>query len=502
MARVFRFAVGCLGYPGLLLLASLLWAGTVSAQSPESWFGEPVAGGHLWVNTPEASALEWDGAPHPVYPRRTLIALAPDAQGDKELVLRLADGSEKRWSIHIEPRSFPEQRVTGVPPSTLAPAPEQQERIRQDAQKTRTARAHASRAGAGVVMPFSWPLLGRRTGVYGAQRWYNGEPGSIHWGVDIARPRGTQVLAPADGRVTLADDLFLSGNTVFLDHGQRLTSAFLHLSEVNVMPGDQVHQGDTLGRVGSTGRSTGPHLDWRMDVAGQRIDPALWVPPMDDVCDLHGTGDEAVILLHGLGRTFLSMEDLALQLREAGYTTCNQGYPSRDGTIESLATYVASAVQNARAAGHSTIHFVTHSMGGIILRYYLAYSSHSEAGRAVMLAPPNHGSEVVDALDEVPGFEVVMGPAALQLGTDDDSLPNRLPPIRVPVGVIAGDDSSDPWFGDFFDSQNDGKVSVESTRLMTMADHIVLPVGHTLMMHNRDVHAQVLHFLTEGRFKP
>ncbi len=485
---------------GCIALLCITGVASVSAQPSGVWYGQPVAGGFLWVETPPGSELRWQGEPVTVNAPRTLIPIGRDESGTYELVRATVDSAPRSWQINIDPRSYPQQRVNGVPPATVNPNEAERQRMIRDAELTRAARASASNASAGATMPFAWPLYGRVTGVYGSQRWYNGDPGSIHWGVDLARPAGTPVLAPADGQVTLASDLFLSGNTVFLDHGQQLTSAFLHLSRVSVDPGDWVRQGDRLGAVGSTGRSTGAHLDWRMDVNGVRIDPALWVAPQDEICTLEGEGNEAVVLLHGLGRTALSMEDLAGSLREAGYVTCNQGYPSRDRTIQSLAPYVAGAVQRARAAGHERINFVTHSMGGIILRYYLGYSSHSVPGRAVMLAPPNHGSEVVDLLEDFPAFEFIMGPAALQLGTDEDSLPNRLPPVTMPVGVIAGADSSDPWFSGLFDEANDGKVSVDSTRMVTMTDHIVMPVGHTFMMHDGGVHEEVLHFLRTGTF--
>ncbi|MDP4650548.1 MAG: M23 family metallopeptidase, partial [Haliea sp.] len=122
---------------------------------------------------------------------------------------------------------------------------------------------------------------GRISGVYGSQRVYNGQPGSPHYGVDVAVPTGTIVRAPAAGVVTLAEpDLFYSGGTIILDHGYRLSSSFLHLSKVSVNVGDQIALGDVIGEVGATGRATGPHLDWRMSWREARIDPQLLVPPM------------------------------------------------------------------------------------------------------------------------------------------------------------------------------------------------------------------------------
>ena len=132
-----------------------------------------------------------------------------------------------------------------------------------------------------VLAGFVWPAQGPISGVYGSQRFYNGEPRNPHYGVDVAVPRGTPVHAPAAGVVTLAEpDLYFSGGTVILDHGYQLSSTFLHMSEVSVRVGDELQAGDLIGAVGSTGRATGPHLDWRMNWRQERIDPQLLAPPM------------------------------------------------------------------------------------------------------------------------------------------------------------------------------------------------------------------------------
>ncbi|MFC3853627.1 alpha/beta fold hydrolase [Salinispirillum marinum] len=486
-----------LGWSVLLVLSSL----QVQAEGPD-WYGALQPGGYLWVVTPDDSTLRVNGDYEEVTPPRTLVAFGRDESGQVTLELTTPEKGYQLWDLMLDQRNYREQRVNGVPPNTVSPSPEEQARIARDSEALRMARASVTQRDIGASMPFAWPLYGRMTGVYGSRRWYNGEPGSIHWGIDIARPTGTPVFAPADGRITLADDLFLSGKTILLDHGQQLTSSFLHLSELTVQEGDRIRQGDMIGRVGTTGRSTGPHLDWRMDWRGVRIDPALWVPDMEDVCTFEGDGDELVIVLHGLGRTPFSMNDMADALVDAGYSVCNQGYPSRDATVQMLSSYVASAVQKARAEGKQTVHFVTHSMGGILVRYYLTHSSHELDGRVVMLAPPNQGSEIVDTLEQWPGiFEQILGPAARQLSTDADSLPNQLPPLDKEIGVLAGDRSSDPWFdGLFRDDAHDGKVSVESTRLLRMTDHRVVPAGHTFIMNNNRVQEEVLSFLRYGHF--
>ena len=183
-------------------------------------------------------------------------------------------------------REYQLQEITGVPQQTVTPSEEHLERIRVERAKVRIAKAQRLSRDDGFRAArdgFVWPVMGRISGVYGSQRIYNGRPGTPHYGVDIARPAGTPVIAPAAGVVTLAEpDLFYSGGTVILDHGYGLSSSFLHLSEVSVAVGDQLATGDLIGAIGATGRATGPHLDWRMSWFNQRIDPQLLVPPMPD----------------------------------------------------------------------------------------------------------------------------------------------------------------------------------------------------------------------------
>ena len=134
---------------------------------------------------------------------------------------------------------------------------------------------------ADFLSGFRWPIKGRISGVYGSQRILNGEPRRPHFGIDIAAPTGTKVGAPADGVVTMVHpDMFFSGGTMIVDHGHGLSSAFLHLSRILVEKGDRVVQGQTIAEVGSTGRSTGPHLDWRINLFDRRLDPSLLVGPM------------------------------------------------------------------------------------------------------------------------------------------------------------------------------------------------------------------------------
>jgi len=196
------------------------------------------------------------------------------------------------------------------------------------------------------------------------------------------------------------------------------------------------------------------------------------------------------------------MDKMAHSLSAAGFKARNIGYPSRSASISRLADdAIGKAVTECNAAGATKINFVTHSLGGILVRSYLARHSIPNLGRVVMLAPPNQGSEIVDKLGSWPIFKWINGPAGNELGTDSNSVPNRLGPAKFPVGIIAGDRSIN-WINSLLiPGPDDGKVSVQRTKLAGMNDFVVLHTTHPFIMRNRQAIRQTIQFLKTGAFK-
>ncbi|WP_299773139.1 alpha/beta hydrolase [uncultured Pseudoteredinibacter sp.] len=209
---------------------------------------------------------------------------------------------------------------------------------------------------------------------------------------------------------------------------------------------------------------------------------------------------ECVILLHGLARSSSSMEKLGLALHKEGYHVVNQGYPSRQAAIESLSQKAISTALE-RCPQSYKVNFVTHSMGGILVRQYLQENVINELKRVVMLGPPNQGSEVVDKLRNVPGFHFINGDAGLQLGTGALSVPKQLGKANFELGIIAGNKSINLILSSLIPETDDGKVSVRNTKLEGMKDHIEMPVTHPFMMKNSSVIKQVIQFLDKGHFE-
>lgn len=209
---------------------------------------------------------------------------------------------------------------------------------------------------------------------------------------------------------------------------------------------------------------------------------------------------ECVVLLHGLARSSLSMERMAWSLESSGYYVANIDYPSRDYTVEELAPMAVEDGLAQCAGKGSAVHFVTHSLGGILVRYYFSDHDPGTLGRVVMLAPPNQGSAAVDELQEVPGFEWLNGPAGYQLGKGPDSVPLRLGTPEFEFAVIAGDRSIDPVTSAVLDDPDDGRVSVNDTRLDGMKDFRVVGASHAFIMQKGEVIELVKNFLRHGSF--
>lgn len=210
---------------------------------------------------------------------------------------------------------------------------------------------------------------------------------------------------------------------------------------------------------------------------------------------------DCVVLLHGLARTSWSMEPMEVALKEEGYRVANIDYPSREYPVEELSPKaIGAGLEECGLRSDETVHFVTHSLGGILVRYYLTKHTINGLGRVVMLAPPNGGSEVVDNLKEVPGFRFVNGPAGVQLGTGSEDVPAKLGKVTYPVGVIAGTRTVNPILSQYLPNPDDGKVSIERAKVEGMTDFIAIRATHPFIMRNKSAIAQTILFLRLGAF--
>lgn len=243
--------------------------------------GELTQGGLVIGRTAPGASVLLDGRPLRVSADGTfLIGIGRDQTGPLVLTASGPATGEETRELAVKPRTYPVQRVDGLPESRVTPPPEVSSRIREEAARIREVRNHDD-PRTDFQSGFIWPLRGRVTGVYGSQRILNGKPRRPHFGVDVAAPVGTPVAAPADAVVTLVDpDMYFSGGTLVMDHGHGLSSTFIHLSKILVETGQSVRQGQIVAEVGATGRASGPHLDWRMNLFDTRLDPALVAGPM------------------------------------------------------------------------------------------------------------------------------------------------------------------------------------------------------------------------------
>ena len=218
-----------------------------------------------------------------------VVGFGRDSATTSLLVVTFADDTVERRSIEIENRDFPVQRIDGLDQSKVSGFTEEQlAKIATDSKKKKAARAKTQSA-ADWALGFDWPVTGPISGVFGSQRILNGEPKRPHSGVDVAAPTGTPIKAPASGTVTLAEaGMYFEGGLVLIDHGHWLESAFLHMSRIDVEPGQRVEKGDIIGAVGATGRVTGPHLHWSMKWIGRLVDPQLTAGDMPKPAETAG----------------------------------------------------------------------------------------------------------------------------------------------------------------------------------------------------------------------
>ena len=210
---------------------------------------------------------------------------------------------------------------------------------------------------------------------------------------------------------------------------------------------------------------------------------------------------ECVVLLHGLNRSWRAMRPMAAALQQAGFTTANVDYPSQAGPVEEIAPLaVGTGLSECRATGAARIHFVTHSIGGILLRYENERAPIPDLGRVVMLGPPNKGSELVDLTQNWPGFATISGAAGMQLGTDENSIPSSLGPVDFELGVIAGTGTINLLASAMLPNPDDGKVSVAATRVDGMDDFLVVKNSHRYITRSDVVLRNAEAFLKTGRF--
>lgn len=263
--------------------AALLLLGAALAGFParaETMLTGAVEQGSLVVGRAEPGAkVALDGEALPVSPDGVFaIGFDRDHGRSAKLVVTLPDGKVETKVLAVAPRAWQIQRIEKIAPALVTPPPEAMARIKREVAMKAAARP-TDTPREWFAGRFIWPARGVISGVFGSQRFYNGTPKNPHYGVDVAAPTGTPIVAPADGIVRLAEpDMYFEGGLVFLDHGQGVISIMMHMSRIDVKAGQHVHQGDPIGAVGQTGRATGPHLHWAMVWRAAHIDPSLLVP--------------------------------------------------------------------------------------------------------------------------------------------------------------------------------------------------------------------------------
>jgi len=269
IAMVLLLAAGLAPKAGAAKTAALVLRGAI------------IQGGLIIGHAPAGAKIRLDGAPLRISPNGLFVfGFGRDAPARAVLEAVLPDGHILRRPLAVARRHYKIQHIDGLPDKMVTPPASVLARIKRENAKIAKARARDS-AQTGWASGFQWPAIGPISGVYGSQRILNGQPRRPHFGVDIAMPVGTPVVAPAPGVVTLAEpDLYYTGGTLIIDHGYGVSSAFLHLSALDVTLGERVRRGQRIGAIGKTGRATGAHLDWRVNWFSTRLDPQKLVGPM------------------------------------------------------------------------------------------------------------------------------------------------------------------------------------------------------------------------------
>lgn len=261
-------------------LAFLMTAGTGAADTL-SLDGPMTQGGLVTGRTDPGARVTIDGrAVHVSAGGVFLIGFGRDAKETARLRIVHPTGGVTERALKVRPRDYAVQRIDGLPERQVTPRPEDLARIKEDNAKIARVRARDSDR-LDFASGFTWPARGPVSGVFGSQRILNGKPRRPHNGVDVAAPRGSTVVASADGVVALTHpDMFFTGKTVMIDHGHGLSSVYVHMDDILVRQGQPVKKGTPIGTVGKTGRVTGPHLHWGVSLFGTHLDPALLVGPM------------------------------------------------------------------------------------------------------------------------------------------------------------------------------------------------------------------------------
>lgn len=274
-----RFSCRTLRVLMYALILMAVWGRVQAVELAPTLQGHFEQGGIVFGQTGPNTRVQLNGEPVLVSENGHFVfGFGRDEAGPVELKLTTSSGEVWQQNYDITSRTFDIQRIDGLPKRTVTPNPDVVAQIRKNSEEVWVARQHRTER-EDFANGFIWPAEGRISGVYGSQRVLNGNPRTPHYGLDVAAPTGSPVVAPAGGIVRLAHpDMVLSGGTMIIDHGYGFFSTFLHLSAMHVVVGQEVKQGEVVAEIGATGRATGPHLDWRINWGNVRLDPQYLVP--------------------------------------------------------------------------------------------------------------------------------------------------------------------------------------------------------------------------------